>query len=962
MLHVLSVLLFGLSQLSSAHERGEARANGGAKQKQQQQDTQRLVKHASYDDTDTICYGDDECRGHQVCDMGSYICVTPTPSPVTTAPPGCCYADSYKANNKCNKATDQGRCESNGCHWRVTDSYDSKDCEMTTTTTTTTTEEPGCCMGDSSKTNPMCNAREGRERCEKSSSCHFVSGGVLEIDCIIDPHTSATPGCCYLNPDLAYNKKYQQTCTAFYTERDCLKLTDSNGVARCVFEELIEGYDCSLLWPTTTTTTEEPGCCKGSSYKNQAKCLGFDSRDDCERRGCEFVSGGEPEDCVITTTSTTTTTEEPGCCKGDSAKSNPMCNKRETREQCEKSSSCHFISGGEVDKDCVVDSTTIEPGCCYGNPDAAYSKKWMDTCRGYFTERDCFFNVDEDGNYRCQWEPLGEYMDCEMLWPTTTTTTEEPGCCRGFSYKAQAKCVPLLDQTGCERKGCEWVITDDYDECILTTTTTTTTTTTEEPGCCKGDSARTNERCNKMETRDKCERSSSCHFISGGVLEVDCVVDSTTTEPGCCYGNPDAAYSKRWMESCTAFYTERDCLLLTNGDGEPRCAWEPLGEGYDCAQLWPTTTTTTEEPGCCRGYSYKAQAKCVGLEDQIACERKDCEWVVTDDESECELTTTTTTTTTTTVAPGCCKADSAKRQDMCDLKDTQSKCDRSSSCTWMIGDDPELCEHPTTEVPEEPGCCYGNPDIAYSKRWQETCTTFSTESECTMLTNDDGEARCVFEPLTEGYDCSQLWPTTTTTTTEPGCCYGDSAASNEMCAAFDDDADKCDARGQCVFRSGADADCTFVITSTTEEAGCCKGSTRKNAEMCSERQGREQCERSSKCEFVATADYADCEYDTTTSEPWLGAKSELSSKHPKRAKGANAQHQQEAMLFGGVGAESAVARAMHTQISLSSVLLFVLAAFALHQTYRCFASRRDGDYKQIGDVEAYASVGAYQKL
>merc|ERR1719411_2429701 len=100
-----------------------------------------------------------------------------------------------------------------------------------------------------------------------------------------------------------------------------------------------------------------------------------------------------------------------------------MCNKRETRDQCERSSSCHFVSDGDVDVDCVVDSTTIEPGCCYGNPDAAYNKKWMETCTAYFTERECL------------------------------------------------------------------VMTDDYDECILTTTTTTTTTTTEEPGCCKGDSA-----------------------------------------------------------------------------------------------------------------------------------------------------------------------------------------------------------------------------------------------------------------------------------------------------------------------------------------------------------------------------------------------------------------------------------------------------------------------------------------
>merc|ERR1719244_2332202 len=141
-----------------------------------------------------------------------------------------------------------------------------------------------------------------------------------------------------------------------------------------------------------------------------------------------------------------------------------------------------------------------------------------------------------------------------------------------------------------------------------------------------------------MEGREKCERSSSCHFISGGIIDVDCVIDSTTTE----------------------------------------------------------------QPGCCRGYSYKAQAKCVGLEDVIACERKDCEWVETEDPSECIMTTTTTTTTTTTAAPGCCKADSPKRQDMCDLKDTQSKCDRSSSCTWLFGDDPSLCEHPTTEAPEEP--------------------------------------------------------------------------------------------------------------------------------------------------------------------------------------------------------------------------------------------------------------------
>merc|ERR1712087_706777 len=123
-----------------------------------------------------------------------------------------------------------------------------------------------------------------------------------------------------------------------------------------------------------------------------------------------------------------------------------------------------------------------------------------------------------------------------------------------------------------------------------------------------------------------------------------------------------------------------------------------------------------------------------------------------------------------------------------------------------------------------------------------------------------------------GYDCSQLWPTTTTTQM-PGCCYGDSEASNAMCAAFDDDADKCDARGQCEFREGEDADCTYTPTATTSEVGCCKGVSRNNADMCAGKDSN-QCGRSNKCEFIVTTDFSECEYPTTTSEPWLNAKSE----------------------------------------------------------------------------------------
>jgi len=112
-------------------------------------------------------------------------------------------------------------------------------------------------------------------------------------------------------------------------------------------------------------------------------------------------------------------------------------------------------------------------------------------------------------------------------------------------------------------------------------------------------------------------------------------------EPGCCYGNPDAAYSKRWMDQCKTFGTESECTMLFNGDGVPRCVFEPMGEYEDCETVWPTTTTTTEEVGCCYADSYKANDKCARATDRARCESMDCSFLVTDDSHDCEMTTTT---------------------------------------------------------------------------------------------------------------------------------------------------------------------------------------------------------------------------------------------------------------------------------------------------------------------------------
>merc|ERR1719203_1174949 len=180
----------------------------------------------------------------------------------------------------------------------------------------------------------------------------------------------------------------------------------------------------------------------------------------------------------------------------------------------------------------------------------------------------------------CEWVVTDDPTDCVITTATpttTTTTTAAPGCCYGDSYKANDKCAKAVAQDKCEGKGCTWLVTDEPADCVLTTTTTTTTTTTPAPGCCAGDSQAENERCNAKDTRSMCERSSSCHWQSGA--DVTCAWEATTTvTPGCCFGNPEAAYSAKWMDTCTGYYTERDCLKLTSADGAARCAWEDLSE------------------------------------------------------------------------------------------------------------------------------------------------------------------------------------------------------------------------------------------------------------------------------------------------------------------------------------------------------------------------------------------------
>jgi len=556
------------------------------------------------------------------------------------------------------------------------------------------------------------------------------------------------PGCCYGNPAIGYSARWMEECKKFGTESECTMLTNGDGEPRCVFEPLGEYEDCETVWPTTTQTPTEPaGCCYGDSYKANGKCARATSQSKCEDMGCSFLVTDDYSDCEMTTTSTPTTTAEVGCCKGDSAKTNAMCNSRLTRAQCDRSSSCSFIVDGTIEDECFFPPTAPpeEPGCCYGNPDVAYSKRWQDQCTTYATERECLLLTDGEGNARCVFEPMNEYMDCAMLWPTTTTTTEAPGCCYGSSYKAQAKCLGL-DRAMCERKGCEFLETENEDDCILTTTESPTTTVI--PGCCKGTSRTSNDACNAIEDADQCDRRSSCTFIAFGVVEEDCQfpVTQPPEDPGCCYGNPAIGYSARWMEECKKFGTESECTMLTNGDGEPRCVFEPLGEYEDCETVWPTTTQTPTEPaGCCYSEdSYKANDKCARATSQSKCESMGCSFLVTDDYSDCEMTTTSTPTTTTEV--GCCYGEGVKENEMCGNKVGRAQCERNDACEFRSGADAD-CSYTETTDTIEPGCCYGD-----TAKTNEMCAEKETRDQC------ERSGKCEFR---SGIDADCELPTTT---------------------------------------------------------------------------------------------------------------------------------------------------------------------------------------------------------
>merc|ERR1712087_906316 len=257
---------------------------------------------------------------------------------------------------------------------------------------------------------------------------------------------------------------------------------------------------------------------------------------------------------------------------------------------------------------------------------------------------------------KCEWIVTDDPDDCKMTTTTPPTTTSTPaGCCHGdlTSYKANEKCVGIDNQNSCERKSCNWLITDDPEDCVVTTTTTEPTTT--ESGCCKGTNFKSNEGCNAMLTERSCGRK--CVWIPGGDLEDDCAMTTTSTPTGCCKGE-----SYKSNLACNDLDMESKCIR------SGKCSWIVDGDlDVECF-MDATTPSPTEPAGCCYSGAYKDSDKCAKPMDREMCESKDCLWMVTDDPEDCVFTTTTTETPTTTSTPaGCCHGDltSFKANEKC---------------------------------------------------------------------------------------------------------------------------------------------------------------------------------------------------------------------------------------------------------------------------------------------------------
>ena len=118
----------------------------------------------------------------------------------------------------------------------------------------------------------------------------------------------------------------------------------------------------------------------------------------------------------------------------------------------------------------------------------------------------------------------------------------------------------------------------------------------------------------------------------------DCEPTTTTATPGCFRGGSYKAQANNKDRAVTTATPEPRCCADDSAAANDKCNLASHAQ-YVCrvedgdVEVNCTYTATTTALGCCRDSSYKVQFKCLGLDDQMACERKACDWLLTDDSS-----------------------------------------------------------------------------------------------------------------------------------------------------------------------------------------------------------------------------------------------------------------------------------------------------------------------------------------
>ena len=209
---------------------------------------------------------------------------------------------------------------------------------------------------------------------------------------------------------------------------------------------------------------------------------------------------------------------------------------------------------------------------------------------------ECSWHEDVDSDDPLCTPPTPEPTPSTTAGHPTPSPTDEEGCCSGHTPQTYTFCNTLASEQMCSAAGpCDWLVTDNPEDCHAPTPPpTSTTSTTPAPvygeGCCTGYSAQTASFCNGFSTGDECSTAGVCSWIEDGD-DSDCIITSppvieTTPSPngvedGCCAGTS----SYTWTFCGTL--GERSCTAADE------CEWFGDDDDEDCVQPTPEPTPET---------------------------------------------------------------------------------------------------------------------------------------------------------------------------------------------------------------------------------------------------------------------------------------------------------------------------------------------------------------------------------